>query len=609
MSRTLSICTCLLALSSILLVGQPSIGARLSALRLDLTEQQLYSVSDGTRRLLQALPEPVDLYWFYSSQAARDLPDLRSYAQRVETLLREYERLGNGRIRLHIIDPGAFSAEEAQAQAYGLQAWSPGEGALPVYFGLAAVDAQHHQQSIAFFAQDQQSLLEYQISRLLHALSSPQRPALGLLSRLPLSGGFDPQSGNRRPTWAVFEDIRQAFDVRELDLELQKIPEDLKLLLLVHPRRLSQETLYAIDQFVLRGGRLLVFVDPYSEADPGDQYFGIPSKDKSSDLAPLLQAWGVHLNAGSTLGDGDYGQFVNLGPQADAVWQPTALSLPTAAINQHEVSTAGLQRINLSTAGVLEPLKGSLIRFNPLLHSSESSTLFKTARFDHLPDPKQLAREMKASGQRLTLAARLQGPARSAFPERAGAEEGGLVAADSINLIVVADTDLLRDSLWMERQEHYGQQQAVAWADNGAFVLNALDSLAGSEALIGLRSRGNYHRSFTRVEQMQRQARASVVQMQGALEKRLEETERQLAVLQDDATQADAGTPERQARSAAFAEERQAIVTEMRRVARDMTVQVDRLGLQLKLANIALVPALLSLFGLCLWGVRWWRRR
>lgn len=598
---------CLSGVALTILTGSPGVGTSLDEPRLDLTEQQLFTLSQGSRQIIEQLAGPTDLYLFFSSEAAKELPVLRSYARRVEALLREYERQSHGKLKLHLIDPQAFSIEEDRAREFGLDAIPLGAVGGQVFFGLAAVDEHQHTQRIPLFSLDEQAFLEYEISRLLQALDKPERAPIGLLSSLPLTGGFDEQSRRTLPPWFVLDEIRKAFDVQELSGEIEQIPADLTVLMLVHPKRLTHNSQLAIDQFVLRGGRLLLFVDPYSEQDHGEQYFGIPSKDKSSDLAPLLRAWGVRQVPGKVLGDGHYGQFVNLKDDTDPVWQPTALALPASAMNQQDVTTAGLQSINMTTAGILEPLEGARTTFSPLLRGSEYSMAFSTARFDLMKDSGELAREMKPSGERFTLAARLQGPTQSAFLTEVQGKPGAITSTENINVIVVADTDLLSDNLWVDSQGRISEP--VAWADNGVFVLNALDSLTGTDALINLRSRGHYSRTFTTVEVLQRQARQRFRDMSDTLQSKLDETERQLSLLQSE-NQDDAGLrANQQTEIDRFIQEKIALASEMRAVARQSNLEVETLGALLKAINIGLVPGVLTLLVLCLWGARrLWRR-
>ncbi|MCK3840318.1 ABC transporter [Pseudomonas sp. W15Feb34] len=575
---------------------------RLASMRLDLTEQQLYTLSPGSRQIIQAVVEPTDLYFYFSSQTARDLTVMRSYAVRIQALLREYERVSNGRLRVHMIDPAPFSADEARAVELGLQPAAIGKAGAAVFFGLAIVDAQAHHASIGFFALEQQTFLEYDISRTLQKLTRPARPVIGLLSSLPLAGGFDVQTGRTRQPWRIMQEIDNAFEVREVASDVDAIDSALNVLMLVHPKRLPMATLRAIDQFVLRGGRLLVFVDPYSEQDRGDYYFGIPSKDKSSDLALLFKAWGIKLLPDRMLGDGRYGQFVAMAQGAEPVWQPTALGLSPSAMNEKDVITAGIGSLNLTTAGILSAVPGATTTLTPLLHSSEQAMPYKTALLNHLESPDALSKSFKATGERYLIAVRLQGAARSAFLDSPEA----LTEAQNINVVVVADTDVLSDNLWADVQQQGDRAVTVPWADNAVLVLNALDSLFGSDALISLRSRGHYSRTFTVVEQLQQQARERYRSMSVELQGKLDEAEKHLAPLAAEQGRDMPLTAEQQTALAQFNAEKAGVEMQMRLVARELTLQVEHLGLLLKALNILAIPLLLSLICFCIFL---WRGR
>ncbi|TKK14869.1 ABC transporter [Pseudomonas fluorescens] len=595
-------CLCL----AIIIVGFVAVNfdlaPRLASMRVDLTEQQLYTLSPGSRQIIQAVTEPTDLYFYFSSQGARDLLVMRSYAVRIEALLREYERVSKGRLRVHVIEPAPFSADEARAVELGLQSAPIGKAGSAVFFGLAMVDAQARHASIGFFALEQQGFLEYDISRTLQTLARNKKPVIGLMSSLPLVGGFDAQLGRTRQPWRIMQEIGNAFDVREVQLDVDTIDSELKVLMLVHPKRLPKATLRAIDQFVLRGGRLLVFADPYSEQDRGDHYFGIPSKDKSSDLSPLFKAWGIKLLSDSVLGDGRHGQFVALAPGAVPVWQPTALGLPTASMNAQDVITAGIGSLNLTTVGILSAVPGATTTLTPLLHSSEQAMAFKTARLDHLKNPDDLVKSFRATGERYLIAVRLQGPARSAFTDIAGP----LTEAQNVNVVVVADTDMLSDNLWADVQQQGDRLVTVPWADNAVFVLNALDSLSGSDALISLRSRGHYSRTFTVVEHLQQQSRERYRRMSLELQGKLDEAEKHLAPLAAEQGRNMPLTAEQQTALAQFNAEKAGVEMQMRLVARELTLQVEHLGLLLKALNILAIPLLLSLIYFCIF---FWRGR
>ncbi|HLV17295.1 MAG TPA: Gldg family protein [Pseudomonas sp.] len=580
-------------------------GALLTNARLDLTEQKLYTLSPGTRQILASLEEPLTLRLFYSDQATGELPALRNQARRVEELLRTYVRAADGKLSLQVIDPQPFSEEEDQAAEAGLQAVPLNTTGAQVYFGLVASNARGDRRVIPFFPMDREEFREYEISRLIHGLVQPELPVVGVLSALPLNGGFDMLARQPTAPYMLMEEIRQLFRIESLQSDLDEIPEHVSVLMLVHPKQLTEQTLYAIDQFVLRGGKLLVFIDPYSEADTGDG-FPLDSIDRASGLEPLLAAWGVRMVPDKVLADAGYGMTVSMG-QGRPVRHPAWVSLPAEALDQQDVVTADLEVVNLASAGLLEPLEQATTRFTPLLHSSPLNMPMDAQRLGVLNNPEDLLRELRPDGQRKVLAARIEGPARSAYPEGIEGRKDGLSEAERIDVILVADTDLLSDHLWVQVQRFFGQRLPQPFADNAGFVINALDNLTGSQALISVRSRGRFQRPFEVVQDLQRQAETRFLEQEQRLQQRLAETERQLAELQQPGEDGQLElTEEQEAAVRGFLEEKLRIRKALREVNYQLNADIEALGRTLKLFNIALVPLLLTLGALGLWL---WRRR
>lgn len=580
-----------------------STGTLLPGARLDLTEQKLYTISDGTRQILKDLDEPVTLYFFFSERASKDLVILRNYARRVEEMLREYERVADGNLKLHIIDPQPFSEAEDRAAEFGLQAVPMPQSGEQLYFGLAGTNELAQREIIPFFAMDQEGLLEYELSRLIHGLAQVEKPQVGLISGLPLAGGMNPLTGQSSAPWVVYEQLQQLFEVRELDADLDQVPDDIEVMLLVHPKILSEATLFAIDQFVLRGGKLLAFLDPLAEADQSMEAMMDGMADgRASDLAPLLATWGVHYDPEQVVLDSRLGMSVSRGqgqlPARHIGW----LEIEKPFMSADDTVTAPLQLMTVATAGALQPQEGAATQFLPLLSSSEHSALVPSSRFSNLRDPEALLAGFQPDEQVYHFAARLQGPAVTAYPEGLEGRQPELSEADNINVLLIADTDLLTDRMWVHVQEFYGQRIPQPWADNGGLLTNALDNLSGSEALISVRSRGDFSRPFTVVEELQRQAENRYRESEMRLQQQLEQTERRLLELQQgqDPSQLTALNSEQEAAIQGFLDEKLEIRRQLREVRYELNADIERLGTQLKLINIALVPALLTL-GVLLW--------
>jgi ABC-type uncharacterized transport system involved in gliding motility auxiliary subunit len=572
----------------------------LRGIRLDLTENRLYSIAPGTQRILAGIDEPITLYFFFSEQASRDIPDLRSYAERVRELLEEMAQRSSGKVRLSVIDPQPFSEEEDRATGFGLSPVPAGPRGEPFYFGLAGTNSTDGRETIGFFQPEKEEFLEYDVASLVYRLAHPRRATVGLVSSLPINGVPDSQFGPGRPAWAGIAQLNALFDVKPLTTGFTSIANDIDVLLLVHPKQLSEPSLYAIDQYVLRGGKVLALVDPQAEQDNSASPDGQPGAGRASDLQPLFASWGINYNPGEVLGDARKALSVTLRPNQPPVRHLGVQAFTREDFNTSDVVTSGLDSINFMTAGVLKPRDGAGTTFEPLIQSSEVAALIPAERFSVLDDPTTLLDGFKATGERYVVAARVQGAVRTAFPNGApaGADPATPLqaSAEPANIIVVADTDVLSDLLWVRTQNMFGQRVAVAWANNGDFIANTLDNLTGSADLISIRGRQSFFRPFVRVDQLRQQADERLRAKEQELDMQLQETERILSDLEaarNDRTEL-VMTPEQEAEVKRFQAERTRIRKELRDVRRSLDVDINRLGTTLRIINIVLIPALLS---------------
>lgn len=581
----------------------------LRGMRIDLTENRLYTLAPGTRSMLRDLSEPINLYFFFSDRSTEGIQVLRDYATRVEEMLDEFAVSSNGALRLQRIDPLPFSEDEDRAAQFGLTdlglATLRGDS---IYFGLAATNAFGEEAIIQVFNPDEESSLEYDLARLIYSLSTPEKSVIGLISGVPMTGGFDPQTQQMQQPWIISQHIRQLFEVRTLSPALESIDEDVSLLWIVHPTDLPDTTLYAIDQFLLGGGRALIFVDPLAEiaaAAPDPTGLGMGT---SSNLGRLFAAWGLEFDPAEVVADDAYALSVDTGTGRPAR-HIGLIGLDAAAMSEQEIITSGLSSIYLGTAGHLGVSDGAAITLVPLLESSTDSAIMPATRFQFLTDPASLLDGFAPSGQNQVLAARIEGPLKTAFPDGPPGSEasflspagGHLEASEDSNLIVVADVDILSDRLWVQmRRSLLGQPIAQPFASNGDFVANAIANLAGSEDLIGLQSRATYVRPFDHVENLRREADARFRETEQRLEAELAETERRLGELQS--AREDGGslfmTPEQEAELDRFREEQLRIRQELRNVRRELDSSIESLGTRLKLFNIVVFPLALALAAL-----------
>jgi len=597
-------------------------GFALRSWRIDLTQNHLYTTAPGTDHILKGLTEPINLYFFYSAATGSQYPQVASYANRVRDLLREFSGRANGKIHLHFIDPQPFSADEDRAAELGVHSVNVGGNAAnPLYFGLAGTNSTDGHAAIDFFDPNKGEFLEYDLAKLVYQLSGARKPVIGWLSELPMSAGFDQASGQPRAAWVVLEQIQQLMDVRMLDNNAASIDPAISVLVLAHPKHLSSVTQFAIDQFALRGGHILAFVDPLADQDPAGADPANPAAaltaDRASHLENLLTAWGVDFDPHLVVADSRYAMSVSVREGEAPVRHLGVLGLDAAAMNQKDVITEGLSNINLATAGHLTVHKGAAVSFEPLLSSSDQAQLLPVSKFLVLQDPATLFEGFHPSGEHYTLAARISGNVKTAFP--GGLPQGATLAPGTtllshsvkpLELIVVADSDVLSDYLWVHAQDLAGQRIAQPFANNGDLVANALDNLAGSDDLISIRGRATYRRPFSRVEALHARADDRFRDKQQELEKELHATEDQLAALQSQRTDRSAAilTPDQEQALTRFQAEKLRIRKELRDVQLGLDQDITRLGNWLKFINIVLAPVLFAVIALVI-GLLVRRRR
>ena len=594
----------------------------LRGMRLDLTQNRLYTLSAGTKQVLAELKEPVNLYFYFSRDAAaKQSPLIMPYANRVREFLEEIAARSGGKIRLREIDPQAFSEDEDRAAEAGLQSLNEGGGEA-FYFGLVGTNSTDGRSVIPAFQADREEFLEYDVAKLVQELATPKKTVIGLMSSLPMQGAFNPMTGQMGESWAVLSQLEQLFTLRTLTPDIDHIDKDVDVLIVVHPKNLAPKALYAIDQFVMRGGRILLFVDPDSASDTSGQDPSNPiaraMANHSSNLAPLLAAWGVDYDPTKVVGDLELGLEVRSTMQGPPTRHIGILGLRRDNMDRKDVTTASLDAINVATAGILAPRAGATTQFEPLLMSSTSAAPLPASRFNAMTDPASLRDGFKPTGIRYAIAARITGPVSSAYPQGAPAAEkpasGPPLAhlaksTAPANIVVVADTDMLMDYMWVQTREFLGQRMAQAFANNGDFVANALDNLSGSSALISIRGRATFSRPFERVEALRRQAddrlRAKVLELQ----RELQQTESKLTELQSKRNDKASLmlTPEQEQELKRFTTEKARARKELRETQRGLDVDITRLDDWLKVINIAIAPLVVAIAGALILSMR--RRR
>jgi ABC-type uncharacterized transport system involved in gliding motility auxiliary subunit len=594
----------------------------LRGMRVDLTQNKLYTLSQGTQQVLSDLKEPINLYFYFSREAAaKQAPLVMPYATRVREFLEELAARSGGKIHLRVVDPQPFSEDEDRAAEYGLQSLQAGGGDA-LYFGLAGTNSTDGRASISNFQADREEFLEYDVAKLINELGTPKKPVIGLMSSLGLQGQFNPMTGQMGEPWPILTQLQELFTISALKPDIDHIDKDVDVLMLVHPKGLAPKTLYAIDQFVMRGGRILLFVDPNSGADTSGQDPSNPlagaMANHSSDLAPLLAAWGVDYDATKVIGDLERGLEVRTSMQSPPIRHIGILGLAHRDMDQNDVVTASLEKINLATAGALAAHPGAKTVFEPLLLSSASAEPMPAQRFNALTDPSSLRDGFKPTGIRYALAARITGTVESAFPQGPPADQkapaGPPVAhraksSAPANIVIIADTDLLMDYMWVQTRELFGQRVAQAFANNGDLVANILDNLSGSSALISIRGRATFSRPFERVEALRRQADDRLRSKALELQSELQQTESKLTELQSKRNDQSSVmlSPEQEVELKRFVAEKARVRKELRETQRGLDVDINRLNTWLKVINIAIAPLLVAISGVIVLSLR--RRR
>lgn len=605
--------------------------------RVDLTEQRLYTLSEGSRNILQGLDEPVTLRFYLSKKLAVELAGIRGYTNRVLELLQEYEQVAGGNLVLHVIDPEPFSEDEDRAVGYGLRGVPVDQGNAQFYFGLVGTNATDDRELIPFFQQSREEFLEYDLTKLVYRLANPKQKVVGLLSTLPLDGGPQmpfPQAAGGGPPWMIMDSIREVMEVKVLDKAVTDIPEDVDVLMVVHPKRLGDPTLYAIDQFVLRGGRAVVFVDPHAEADrvlPNPRNPTGMQGPRNSDLGPVFDAWGIELVDGKVVGDLPLAKRVNFQKEDRMMVAdyPVWIDLTSRQLNAEDVVTAKLPNLTLASAGFLRKKEDSAVEWTPLVETDDQAMQIEAARLQFMPDVEGILRDYRPGDETLVLAARLTGKVKTAYPDgRPPAEEKDepkdpeiasavketeqrphvAESAEPINVIVVADTDMLQDRFWVQSQNFLGQRIGIPTAANNDFVTNALDNLTGSHDLISVRNRGSFSRPFTLVRAIQQEAEARYRQKEQALQQRLKDTERKIQDLQkrkEDQTTIILSA-EQQAALEGFRQELVATRKALRNVQHELQKNIDSLENVVKFLNIGLMPLVIAVGGVVLgaWNMR-----
>jgi ABC-type uncharacterized transport system involved in gliding motility auxiliary subunit len=579
-----------------------------TTLRLDATEDHIYSLSKGTQTILAELDQDVVIKVFYSKHVVNLPSHLKTFANRVIDFLSEYENYGKGRITVEIYDPKPDSEEEEWAIKYGMKSISLPSGET-VYLGLVALAADQ-EAAIPFIDPTQETRLEYDLTRIIARVQTVERMKIAVFSGLPVFGqtranmGMTGAQAGPEP-WFFIQELKKTYDLIQLQPDADRIDPETNLLVLFHPKNMSDNLQFAIDQYVLGGGNAIVFADPLSLMDDPRMGPGGSIPDK------LFKAWGITMEHGKAVADYSYAtRLRNRNNQVES--NPMWLSAHQGAFNADDLITANLESMLMPVAGAIEPLQDTPYTVEPLVRSSPNNAMVDA--FSHTMDVRAIRRDFKPSGTVRNLAVRITGTFKTAFPkgkpkgkadadtpapeEKSPAEPLKEGSAESV-IVVVADSDLLYDGYYLSQQNFLGFTISNIFNDNLNFLLNTCEMLTGNPALIGIRSRGTFERPFTRVQELERKAQDRWLDQEQALERKVEETNQKLHALeqQKDVSQKAILSEEQEQEIARFQEEKLKINKELKIVRRNLRAEIEQLGTKVKFINIFLVPILIGLGG------------
>ena len=586
-----------LAALLLLLVAVNFLVSRVPA-RVDLTEGDLYTLSPGTRKILRALHSPVKVK-LYISQGESVPVQLRGFAQRVEDTVREFKQAAGANLIVERYNPKPDSEEEDAAQLEGIEPQQLFNGEQ-FYLGIA-VSQLDRKQSIPAVSPQRERLLEYDLIRAIARVGNPERPKIGLMAGLPVMGEkFNPFTRQSSEPWVLANELKRDFEVKEVPVSAKEIDKDIGVLLLIHPRDAQPQTEYALDQFVLRGGKLIAFVDPYAYFDQNPQMPGVPPEPSSSTLPNLFKAWGLKMDPGKVVAD------VVFGSGGGQRYTPTVLTLNRTAFSRDDVVTGQIETLLYAFGGAFEVAKTDL-NVTELVKSSPNSMLVDNANATKSGD--EATKAFTPSGNSMPLALRLTGKFKTAFPE--GLKDGDKPvpntpalreSAGETSVIVVADVDLLADGAAVDVQEVFGRKIVVPSNGNLAFAMGMVEQFAAGEDFISLRSRTGAFRPLTVVRELEAEAQKQYFGKIQALEEEVQKTQAKLQELQK--AQGPAGksaqivSPEQQAEIERFRKTVAEARLALKEVRKNLRQDAESLVFWTKVANIALMPLLVALLGI-----------
>ncbi len=592
--------------------------------RVDLTKEKLYTLTPGTKAILKKLDGKVEIR-FYRSQSEKEVPpEFKNYAQHVDDLLSEYKQNSNGKITIKRLNPKPDSDEEDSARLDGIEGQQLPTGEA-LYLGLA-ISMEPEKVSIPFLAPSKEKLLEYDISRAISKVMNPQKPVVGILTPLPMFGQkMNPmmmrmgQQGEE--PWVIINELQQDFTVKQLQMDTDKIDDEIKVLIVAHPKDISEKAQYAIDQFIMRGGKLIACLDGMSIMDKsGQQQPGMPNfGGGGSSLDKLLKAWGITFDTSKVVADANF-QTRAQGRSGRPEPYPAVLSINSAGINKDEIVTSQIDSLLLPFAGSFSGTPAAGLKETVLLKSTPESQLVEG--FLAQMSGEQIAKDFKPSGTVQKLAIRLTGKFKTAFPDGKPADPKDAADKDKDKkdekkeekkpddtikesktetaVILVGDSDFLYDQFCVQVQNIFGQKIVIPRNGNLNLCQNMVEQMAGDSNLIAVRSRATVSRPFTVIQEMQAKAEASYREKLKKMDETRQESEKRINELQakKDKNQRFIMSPEQQAELEKLKKQFAETKKEEKRLRKELRQEIDSLENRIKWRNILGMPLLTAAFGI-----------
>ena len=587
------------------------VGTYLSSQRIDLTQEKLYTIADGTIETLKSIDEPIKIKVYYSQKLGENYPPFKLYYERLRTLLKRYQEISGGKLIVSFYNPEPYSEMEERAIADYIRGIPLNEHGEYGYFGLVANNIIDDIEVMPFMDLDRDQFLEYDITSRIFSLANYNKPVVGFISGLGIDGVIDSQGG-ATPPWKIMGQIREFFDIetlidyRENNAKLEKIPDNIDVLFIVQPLNLTEETLYAIDQYALNGGEILIALDPATTVAAGIGY------DKKIDL--LLSKWGVSIPKDYVAGDIKLARPAQVGDRGERVYNNyvALLGLTTENINPDDVVVGGIDVINLTTSGIIDISSDSNLNIKNLFATSKQSMKIDKENVKSRPDLNKLLQDFKPSGINYNLAVRIEGQAESLYEElnrkvKLGINNANHIQDGVINVILVADVDFLEDQFWVNVKDYFGEELLTPFANNAAFVINAMENLSGASSLASLRARGIVEKPFVLINELELESEKLFREKERLLAGELKVLEDRMMSLESNAGGTVVLGEEDLDLFKNFRQKAKDVQQELRDVKLNLREDINRVNLIIKVVNIAGVPILFCSFGFLYFIIRRYR--